>query len=324
MRSHVTLALALAAFILGTAQAGTPHHHSHNAKERCEFMPENDLRIEVGQESLYGGITEEEFNRVIDQAEKVYAPIVAKAGGRLKFNRLWKDATVNASATQQGKTWIVNMYGGLARHELVTSDGFLAVVCHELGHHLGGFPQKPGIMGPGWASNEGQADYFATAKCMRRILAPEDNISVVKRVRVPSEVANGCAQQFKKEKEIALCVRNAMAGLSLASMLATLRNTKTPSFTTPDLNRVSTTFHDHPQAQCRLDTYFQGALCTADHRIDFGKSDPITGACSVEGGQTIGVRPTCWYKPRDSRRRPLRVFSPDVLASSSPDSSVHW
>jgi hypothetical protein len=36
------------------------------------------------------------------------------------------------------------MFGGLARHELVTDDGFMMVVCHETGHHLGGAPRYNG------------------------------------------------------------------------------------------------------------------------------------------------------------------------------------
>jgi Zn-dependent protease with chaperone function len=54
------------------------------------------------------------------------------------------------------------MFGGLARDPLVTKDGFSAVICHEIGHHIAGAPRK----GFSWASNEGQADYFATTKCL--------------------------------------------------------------------------------------------------------------------------------------------------------------
>ena len=52
----------------------------------------------------------------MDRVQSIYGPIVAAHGGRLVINRLWEDATVNASAEQVGGDWILNMYGGLARH----------------------------------------------------------------------------------------------------------------------------------------------------------------------------------------------------------------
>ena len=87
------------------------------------FMPENNLKIEIGDKSA-NDMTEERFNEIIDLADKHYAPIVKSNGGKLKWSRKWNDGTVNASAQRMFKTWRVNMYGGLARHELVTADAF--------------------------------------------------------------------------------------------------------------------------------------------------------------------------------------------------------
>jgi len=70
------------------------------------------------------------------------------------------------------------------------------------------------------------------------------------------------------------------------------------SFSTPDQAEVTKTFNGHPEAQCRLDTYFAGAICNMPHDEDFSSSDPIKGACAEERGDKIGVRPHCWYKPQ--------------------------
>ena len=48
--------------------------------------------------------------------------------------------------------WVVAMFGGLARRPEVTKDAFQFVVCHEVGHHLAGWP-----FAYDWASNEGQS-----------------------------------------------------------------------------------------------------------------------------------------------------------------------
>ena len=92
-------------------------------------------------------MTQETFNAVIDSVETIYAPIVAEYGGRLKVERKWDDGTANAYAQRSGSTYKVSMFGGLARHETITPDGFALVVCHEIGHHIGGAPKKasPGV-----------------------------------------------------------------------------------------------------------------------------------------------------------------------------------
>ena len=142
------------------------------------FAPENTLKIEVGDKAS-NNMTKEMFldkkGNVI-KGKSTETPIIAEMGAKLVMNNNWKSSTVNASAQQSGSNWQVNMYGGLARHPLVTVDGFMMVVCHELGHHIGGAPRKGG-WGSVWASNEGQADYFAGLKCMRRVLLVQANCS---------------------------------------------------------------------------------------------------------------------------------------------------
>jgi hypothetical protein len=255
------------------------------------FLPENDLNISVGDKNA-NEMTEERFNEIIDIAEKFYEPIVKEAGGRLKIKRKWNSGTVNASAQRFFGSWIVNMYGGLARHEHVTDDGFALVVCHELGHHLGGAPHSRA-----WASNEGQSDYWGAMKCFRRIFEGDNNQEIISKMNVPEIVKTKCEANFTTSNEVALCIRNSMAGKSLAKLLGSLRNNPNVEFETPDTNVVSRTNNAHPDAQCRLDTYFAGALC--DKRISdtVSDSDTTKGLCNRFEGYTDGVRPLCWFKP---------------------------
>ncbi len=297
----VAIALLL---VQSAAFAGSKKNNEH-----CNFIPKNDLNIPVGMEFNGGGINEATFNQVIDKVTSFYEPIIKSKGGVLKMNRLWTDGTVNASAQRQGKTWIVNMYGGLARHSVTTADGFALVLCHELGHHLGGYPNTGGILGGNaWASNEGQSDYFATMKCFRRAYENDDNGSIISSMNIPQTVKLKCADHFKSTTEINLCMREAMGGQVLAKLLWALSNgQKTltdaakpePSFDTPNTNVVSKTDNAHPEAQCRLDTYFAGSICPISYTEEFGKKDAITGACATEKGDKFGFRPLCWYKPQN-------------------------
>jgi hypothetical protein len=258
------------------------------------FLPENNLSIAVGDKAA-NTMTEERFLAIIGRVETVYAPIIKEMGATLYMNNDWKTTTVNASAQQYGTTWQVNMYGGLARHNLTTDDGFMMVVCHELGHHIGGAPRYD--RNTDWASNEGQADYFAGLKCMRRVLQADDNIAVVAGMKIDAEATKQCQEIYKSESEIALCQRVAMAGKSLGSLLGELGGNSNVNFNTPDKKVVKSTNDNHPAAQCRLDTYFQAMLCDKSIDLDVSKEDAIPGTCIKKDGYAKGVRPLCWYKP---------------------------
>jgi hypothetical protein len=260
------------------------------------FLPENDLYVGTTDKAR-SDMTEEKFNEIIDRVDKHYSPIVKELGGKLKWNRKWSDGTVNASAQRFMSTYKVNMYGGLARHELVTDDGFAMVVCHELGHHLAGAPKVGGFMMK-WASNEGQSDYFASLKCFRRVFESDDNKAIVANMVIPALVTAKCEANYSDSNDIALCSRISVAGKSLANLLGSLRSSAEVKFDTPDTSVVSTINHKHPAAQCRLDTYFQGALC--DRRIsdELSNSDAKVGTCNRDQGYTDGVRPLCWFKAK--------------------------
>ncbi len=260
-------------------------------------FPKNNLRIPVNA-FLRNDMTEERFNEIINRVSAIYTPIVKAKKAVLVFNNNWSDETVNASANRFGGTaWFVNMYGGLARHPLVTDDGFMLVVCHELGHHLGGAPVKGGITGY-WAATEGQADYFGTLKCMKRVLSNDDNATIVANMTIDPELNIQCNNVYHNENEIALCKRIGMAGKSLAMLLSSLVDNSAVDFKTPDTSIVKKTNKDHPKAQCRLDTYLAGDLCPKDFTEENGKKDPRVGSCvKSEGYDKKATRPLCWYKP---------------------------
>jgi hypothetical protein len=251
-----------------------------------KFMPENSMWIDADDKTA--NMTEATFNRIMDEVNAVYAPIVAKKGAKLVFERNWKDGTVNAYASQTGKVWKVAMFGGLARSKEVTEDGFAMVVCHELGHHLGGAPKYGDA---DWASNEGQSDYWATLKCFRKVYGTQDSVKVLAAVVVPETVKSQCSKAFNKENDIALCIRSSMGGISLATLLAF--GGTTPTVDTPDSSVVSSTQDAHPEAQCRLDTYFAGALCGVSADVDVSATDVKIGSC-MSGKAS---RPLCWFKP---------------------------
>ncbi|MBI5243263.1 MAG: hypothetical protein HY922_06185 [Elusimicrobia bacterium] len=274
------------------------------------FLPPNDMKIPVGcAESVKSvcpagaaaskGLSEGKFNAVLDRIEAIYGPVVEARGATLEINRFWEDPTVNASTQRMGSRWIVNMYGGLARHEAVTQDGFALVVCHEIGHQVGGAPKVPGA----WASIEGQSDYFSALKCMRQVFADAASKGFTRKPGSDPTAEKACAEQYKTSAGKALCLRSAMAGLSVTGLFQALHNEDTaPQLDTPDTSVVSQTDSEHPATQCRLDTYFQGSLCTKPASEAVSDKNPAAGTCTRSQGYSVGLRPLCWYKPPASER----------------------
>ena len=262
------------------------------------IVEDNNLWIGTNAKSV-STIDEAQFNASIDKVMKIYEPIIAAEGKTLEVNRNWDDGTVNAYASQTGDTWFIHMFGGLARHETITSDGFELVVCHEIGHHIGGAPKKTSWTGtPRWATNEGQADYWATLKCLRKSWRGEDHTAMLATMTVPEVVVNNCNAQFSDVEDRLICQRGAMAGLSTAKLFQALRRQSTaPDFETPDSNEVSRHNHNHPATQCRLDTYYNGALCGLSEMVDVDQEDVMAGSCNRADGESLGNRPLCWFKP---------------------------
>lgn len=279
--------LTVVASIFGAVQVSSSTELCHG------FLPENNLKIPVGDKSA-AGISEAEFNGVMDRMEKLYTADLQRMGGKLKINRLWSNATVNASATRNGNTWVLNMYGGLARHRATNVEGMALVACHEMGHHIGGAPKISGWFNS-WASNEGASDYFAALKCLRRYFAEDDNKAILANAQIDPTAQAGCMQQFSQEIDQLICMRTSMAGESVANLFKDLsKDPVAPKYNTPDTSRVSTTDDSHPATQCRMDTYFAGMLCPVSINSNLDDNDYRAGSCYAPRDK-VGFRPACWF-----------------------------
>jgi len=268
-------------------------------------LPKNNLHLYDDLHSKATTISEQDFNATIKKAGDLYKPIIKAQGGTLMVKGDWKDSTVNASAMQFFGVWYVNMYGGLARRPEVTQDGFVLVICHELGHHLGGYHFVSN-----WGASEGQSDYFATHSCAKKFWENEATENAKSRLTVNSLAKAKCDAIWKTVEKQDLCYRTVNAGKSLGDLLAKVSNAADVNFDTPDTSEVAESDPKHPKAQCRLDTLVSGALCVErfDENVIPGKkngsgdnteeAEEEAGnySCTVKNGYTDGVRPRCWFK----------------------------
>lgn len=264
------------------------------------FFPENDLRIGLHEKSGNSPLTRERADKLLSEMEELLRPLFTKKNARPLFLSNWDDAKVNAYAYRQGKFWFIELTGGLIRHPEMTLDALALIVCHEVRHHLGGAPKKrarkTGVLL--WASSEGQSDYYATSKCLRRFFGPQfkTQLATKKNLPIPQILRQNCSAAFLEENQQNVCIRSALAGQTTTDMFASMMSLKKTKFEKPSLNWRKTSDDNHPLPQCRLDTYFAGAVCPVSHNEEFDDENPLIGACDALG-QGLGARPRCWYAP---------------------------
>jgi hypothetical protein len=240
-------------------------------------------------------VNQTNFNRLMGQVVQKYGPIFESHGLDFKLYHYWDNNYVYADARRlRPNLAVVSIYGGIARMPHMTLDGVLGVVCHEIGHHLGGYPFK----GSRGVSTEGQADYYSTFKCIKTMLKGDPlNSRIARSLSLPASLKTSCLQQLGPSlDDYYICLRSAKASEAIAQALALNSKEGTvPSLAARDNNSVLTHFNDHPPAQCRLDTLVNGALCNreVDHQV-IGQ-DATADACHPHLGDRFGTRPGCWF-----------------------------
>lgn len=251
----------------------------------------------VGQKSSLpqSALTEKDFRALIDRVRKVYDPVFAARGYDVEYLLYWdvEDGNAMTSEAKDKKKAFFLFAGGLLRSRYMTKDSFLFVACHEIGHHLGGFPKEK--TNP-WCSVEGQADYFANLRCMKEILRGDPENKKARKLKLPREIRRKCKKMFSDRESINICLRSTKAGEDAVRFLQAKETGKDADASL--LNRVlapvEETIMKYPDHACRAETAFQGALC--DRTGDLSDSDETAGVCHLKNGDRNGLRPRCWFK----------------------------
>lgn len=244
-------------------------------------------------------LSEKDFSDVINTLERSYTTFIKNNyQATLIFEKNWPSETVNAQATRDlidPKIWRIQVSGGMARANGMTKDAFALVLCHELGHYLGGAPHT--YLYGGWPSAEGQADYWATSKCLKRYFYELQPLAFNENELVPQKAVADCMSVYHQPLEQKICVRSMMASAEFGSFLNILSPRKiVVNFETPDTRIVKgTNYNDYPRPQCRFDTLYQGALCPINFIEIMSDTDPSIANCM--NYEMPGARPLCWFFP---------------------------
>lgn len=262
------LTLFLSLFSLYTF-AKAPHQHKAGGEFCHGVFPENLARIPVGVKGA-GGLEMNKTQALVDQFNSLYADDIKSRGGNLVINFQWENPKVNADAKRIGADYVINLYGGMVRYPEMNEDTISLILCHEIGHLIGG---NPTTSRNGQYSTEGQADYFSTLDCFRRFVPRTLNVGR----EVPSNFKTRCESSFVNVLDQQICVRAGLAGVLLMKVAASTGASLggVPDLTAADDTVVDRTNFGYPNLQCRLDTIVEGALCIDPHLCE---------------------RPSCWYR----------------------------
>ncbi len=250
----------------------------------------------------FASISKEDSLKIISLFEKeLISPVQNKFNAHFKifFNTdvVLQRPLVAASADRSENDWNISILGASSLHPKMTNDAFVILLCHELGHHFGGAPRKIETDGKiRWSSVEGQADYYATAICAKRIfeLMPA---SFFDSFTYPREIKKKCEENSRSRKAMLLCARSIIASEAFIQAV-TERNldwwstdSRIPQ-STIGVYPVSNNY-EYPSDECRMNTLVLGSLC---QEVISPNNDDLLGLTKNKifcSGQFS--RPSCWY-----------------------------
>ncbi len=233
------------------------------------------------------------FNRVANAYEN---ELIAKSS-KLSFRYKPKDGAVGARINFLGELTVY----GTDDYGILDKNSLTLIMCHEVGHTLGGMPYLDPLFVNGFLSSEGQADYFASMKCLPKILRSE--YAHIPLLPLPQErYFEECSKTHTDEFSIAICTQVIEASYKLATYFQYTRDREIQisiDKRTEEISSVTRYFKDnlnyYPSSQCRFETYLAGALCVDDPNNYFSDAYTFRGS-ECQSMNMISKRPNCWFK----------------------------
>lgn len=151
--------------------------------------------------------------------------------------------------------FIITITGALAKEKMINQAALGIIICHEIGHILGGHPKQTSHH-QSWSSVEGQADYFSTNICMKNIhmIFWQDNLFLF-----DQEIIKKCEYNYPILPDFIGCLRTASGIMSLQHYFNSKSLLNKPiSLHNKDNNEVNKTLQKYPSNQCRIDTFWAG------------------------------------------------------------------
>jgi len=290
---------------------------NHSSQKRLNY-------VELVEDS----ISQNDFNNLIKNFQELFSPMVKKLTGKdLKIINGWSVFKFDEGGFNPNMDYNSNkspeifMPGGFAKRTS-SSITLELVMCHELGHIIGGAPLDiiENEYGEFKISSEGQADYWS-GSCLRKLWANRDLSSIISSFPDKEFLSfhqDQCSKVYvDNDQGTNICIVTALAGFDFIDIARkvteqfisyeksishnlveeeryteeefdSLRKDLMVDFFNRDSNVVESSIvgaGTYPSTQCRFDSIISGALC---------KKHLNNGNCEQTDLQTA-LRPQCWF-----------------------------
>lgn len=163
----------------------------------------------------------------------LYAHEVSKLGRPIILDAKWNSPYMGAGAVKKNDRFEIMVLGGTVRVDGFSKEAYATIICHELGHIIGGAPYQD-FAGTEWSSREGQADYFAASQCLPRYYR---------------SLGHSEASILDKIEQGGYDFLASMMSFSSATREQSLERVFVP------MAPVETTLRGYPSLQCRYETF---------------------------------------------------------------------
>lgn len=215
-------------------------------------------------------VEKEQAEKLMQKLDELFREDIKARGLELKWQWDWENPYIGAGSFPPRGEFKIMLWGGFVRAPQMTLPALALILCHELGHQLGGAPYLPKDKYPDFQiSVEGQADFFATQTCWPRLMQ-----------------SHFLVQQKFSEYSLKFCRQDTTCASSLdaAQDLARVFHLYFDRFNplarieNQSKEKVTKTIDlAYPTDQCRIDTFKAGALCAQR--------------------SSLCERPRCWFAP---------------------------
>lgn len=241
-------------------------------------------------------IDKADYLQLTSALETTYAEQIRTLGGKLKFTLKESTDSPNAFAAKRvDGTWEVTVVETLLSLEEQTKSTLGIILCHEIGHFLGGKPYVVGIQltpavrsrAPKKMSCEGQADYFATSECIKTLTRKLPDLFSDNKGLLNPSIGEECNQAYEDQEDKNQCFETLVASyqtvLVYQKMLKEM-NVPAGFFGKIENDRTDRTLNsvgEYPSLDCRYQTFINGTMCS--------------GLSDNECNDAKWARPACWF-----------------------------
>lgn len=222
----------------------------------------------------FAKVSEAEFEYISGSLSRIFDNEFSELSSSLKISlkRAPNDKPNAFAAKREQGIWEVTIISSLLNLEQLSPASLGMILCHEVGHFIGGTPYVVGrqltaavrARAPKKMSAEGQADYFASQICFKKLIQEVPEIlNQIHFYPIDTVTKNECADEncakaIHAAYETTLVYQELMRHLDVNENFSGHLNNEASERT---LDYVG----EYPTLDCRFETFVNGLTCNEDN-----------------------------------------------------------